>query len=142
MDDPIRLCLFGTVKGQLSQSIKPTLIIREPLCTTLHSWLNSSSENLKELSIMHSFKSYSVNRWLTGFLCLSLLVSILASSTGFFLRGAAAQGNATLKTGSKLGTNLPDLASIRYQTAADPKAPNFPATSSVCFDCKQSSALD
>ena len=91
---------------------------------------------------MHSFKSYSVNRWLTGFLCLSLLVSILASSTNFLLRRAAAQGNATLKTGSKLGTNLPDLASIRYQPAADPKAPNFPATSSMCFDCIQPSALD
>ena len=40
---------------------------------------------------MNRSKSFFVNRWLTGFLCLSLLISTLSSSTRL-LRGAAAQG--------------------------------------------------
>jgi YD repeat-containing protein len=90
---------------------------------------------------MNRFKSFSVNRWLTGFLCLSLLASLLTSSTTLLLR-AAAQDNGTLQRGGKLGANLPDLASVRYRTAKQPSAPNFTSTSNPCFDCKTTSISD
>jgi YD repeat-containing protein len=90
---------------------------------------------------MNSFKSYFVSRWLTAFLCLSLLVSLLASSSGFILRRAAAQEDATLKVGAKFGANLPELARVRYRTVAQPKAPVFTGSSNPCFDCKQSGSL-
>ncbi len=73
---------------------------------------------------------------------MSLLVSLLTSSTGLILRGAAAQGDATLQVGAKLGTNLPVLARIRYKTVAQPKAPDLTGTFNPCFDCKESGALD
>ena len=82
---------------------------------------------------MNRFTSYSVNRWLTVFLCLSLLVSI---PTGFILRGASAQED-TLKVGANFGTNLPDLARLRYKTVAQPKAPVLTGSSNPCFDCNQ-----
>jgi hypothetical protein len=67
---------------------------------------------------MKHFKSVSFNRWLTGILCLSLLVSILTSPGSLILRGVAAQEAATPKVGSKFATDLPDLTRIRYQSDA------------------------
>jgi YD repeat-containing protein len=66
----------------------------------------------------------------------------LTSSSGLALRGAAAQGDATLKVGSKFAADLPDLARIRYKTGAQLKVPDFAGTSNACADCKESGALD
>jgi YD repeat-containing protein len=66
----------------------------------------------------------------------------LTPSSGLVLRGAAAQGDATSKVGSKFAANLPDLSQIRYKTAAQPKARDFAGTSNNCSDCTQGGALD
>jgi YD repeat-containing protein len=86
--------------------------------------------------------SSRANRWLAGLISLSLLVSILTSSTQLLLRAVDAQKTATLHVGEKLGQNLPELSPIRNKTVSQPKAPDFGASSSRCFDCKESSPLE
>src|SRR6267154_2782615 len=86
--------------------------------------------------------SSRATRWLAGLISLSLLVSILTSSTQLMLRAVDAQKTATLHVGEKLGQNLPELSLIRNKTVSQPKAPDFVASSSRCFDCKNSSPLE